>query len=320
MRTLLMGLMLALEGAFGQAQNPGMQATQQAQLAAQIAQQASDQAMRDAQQASQTAQNAQQQAMQNTQCYWWSAATPKFSVKTGTYSSVVTVKIKDATRGAVIYYTTDGWMPTAASTRYTGPITIGSTASLQAIAISPDGGRSRVATAVYTLKGVPPAPFVAQKVASAPDAAAASSPPAKVLLVRGTAVPLVFVSNVSSKTADVGDKISLTLAEDLKAEDVVVVKKGSRSVATVTQVDRPGVMGVPGEVFFQVDYLQAGSAPIKLRGTAAKQGQDKGSKAAGLLVFPVPVALLVRGKDAEVEQGTSFTAFVDADTLLPPAN
>ncbi len=32
--------------------------------------------------------------MQNTQCYRCSAATPKFSVKPGTYSSAVTVKIK----------------------------------------------------------------------------------------------------------------------------------------------------------------------------------------------------------------------------------
>src|SRR5260370_40973207 len=111
MRTLLIGLMLALEGAFGQAQNPGMQATQQAQLAAQIAQQASDQAMRDAQQASQTAQNAQQPAMQSTQCYRRGTATPKFSVKDDTYSSVATVKIKDATPGAVPYYTTGAWMP-----------------------------------------------------------------------------------------------------------------------------------------------------------------------------------------------------------------
>jgi len=35
----------------------------------------------------------------------------------------------------------------------------------------------------------------------------------------------VIASDVSSRTADVGDKISLTLAEDLKAGDAVVVKK-----------------------------------------------------------------------------------------------
>jgi hypothetical protein len=131
----------------------------------------------------------------------------------------------------------------------------------------------------------------------------------------------VIASDVSSKTAEVGDKISLTLAEDLKAGDVVVVKKGTPAVATVTEVDKTGMGGAPGEVLFQVDSLQAGSVLIKLRGAAAKEGQDKVGKAVGLMFVPVvPVGLFVRGKDAEIKQGTSFTAFVDADTLLSPAN
>ncbi len=316
MRTFPILLTLVLGVASAIAQDPGIQAAQQA---AQAAQQANDQAIRDAQWASQTAQSAQQ-PMQNTQCYRCSTATPKFSVKPGTYSSAVTVKIRDASRGAVIYYTTDGWTPTAASTRYTGPITIDSTTSLQAIAISPYGRRSRVATAVYTLNGVPPMPAAPQSGPAGPNPTAAASASAKVLMAKGTAVPLVFASDVSSKTADVGDKIPLTLAHDLKAEGVVIAKKGTPSVATVTEVDRPQMMGVPGEVFFQVDYLQVGGTVIKLRGTAAKEGADKEVKAAALMALPVPVAPFVHGKDAEIKQGATFTAFVDADTFLPPAN
>jgi hypothetical protein len=310
-------LALALVGASALAQDPGMQAAQQA---TQAAQQANEQANRDAQLASQMAQNTQQQSMQNTQCYRCSAATPKFSVKPGRYSSPVKVKIRDASRGAVIYYTADGWTPTAASTRYTGPITIDSSTSLQAIAISPYGGRSRVAIAVYTLNGVPPTPPAPQSVPAVPNPAAAASGSAKLLLAQGTAVSLVFASDVSSQTADVGDKISLTLAEDLKAGGVVIAKKGTPSVATVTEVDKPHMMGVPGEVVFQVDYLQAGDTLIKLRGTAAKEGRDKEAKAAALMAIPVPVALFVHGKDAEIKQGATFTAFVDADTFLPPVN
>jgi hypothetical protein len=71
---------------------------------------------------------------------------------------------------------------------------------------------------------------------------------------------------------------------------------------------------------FQVDYLQAGDTLIKLRGTAAKEGHDKEAKAAALMAVPVPVALFVHGKDAEIKQGATFTAFVDADTFLPPVN
>lgn len=331
MRTYLTLLTLALVAAFALAQDPGMQAAQQAtQMATQAAQQANDQMMQAAQQANQQAmQNAQQAAQNTSSCYRCGAAAPKFSVKPGAYSAAVTLKIKDSTRGAVIYYTTDGWTPTAASTRYMGPITIDSTTTLQAIAISPYGGRSRVATAVYTLNGVPPTAPVAQSVVAAPNAppnevpnsASVPSASVKLLLPRGTAVPFVIASDVSSKTAEVGDKISLTLTEDLTAGDVVVVKKGTPAVATVTEVDKTGMGGAPGEVFFQMDSLQAGSVLIRLRGGAAKEGQDKVGKAVGLMFVPVvPAGLFVHGKDAEIKRGASFTAFVDADTLLSPAN
>src|SRR5439155_14647717 len=68
-------LTLALGAASAIAQDPGIQAAQQA---TQAAQQANDQAIRDAQLATQSA---HQQSMQNTQCYRCSAATPPSPVK-----------------------------------------------------------------------------------------------------------------------------------------------------------------------------------------------------------------------------------------------
>lgn len=322
MRTFPTLLTLVLGGASALAQDPGMQAAQQAtQMATQAAQQANDQMMQAAQQANQTMMQNAQAARNTPQCHRCFAAKPKFSVKPGAHSKAVTLKLKDSTRGAVIYYTMDGWTPTAESHRYVGPITIDSTTTLQAIAISPYGGRNRVATGVYTLNGVPTTAPVSQTVVAALNLAAEPSAPAKLLLARGTAVPLVFASDVSSKTADVGDKISLTLAEDLKIGAVVVVKRGTPAVATVTEVDNTGMGGAPGEVFFQVDSLQAGSVLIKMHGAVAKEGQDKVGKAVGLMFVPfVPVGIFVHGKDAEIKQGASLTAFVDADTMLSPAN
>jgi Chitobiase/beta-hexosaminidase C-terminal domain len=321
MRTLMMGFTLLLVVASMQAQDSGMQAAQQAQMAAQQAtQQAIQQTQMASQQASQAMQNAQQAAMRNSGCDRCSAK-PKFSLKSGTYSSGVMVRI-NSTRGAVIYYTTDGWTPTAASNQYSGPIAIDSTTTLQAIAIWSNGPRSRVATAVYTLNGVSATSSAGMSAPATSNAVAAGSSSGKLLLAQGTAVPLVFTSDLSSRTAGAGDKISLTLAEDLKAGDVILVRKGTPSVATVTEVDKPRMMGVPGEVFFQVNDLQADGALVKLRGSAAREGQGQEVKAGVLLVAVpvVPVALFVHGKDAEIKQGTPFTAFVDTDTSLSPAN
>jgi Chitobiase/beta-hexosaminidase C-terminal domain/Beta-propeller repeat/NHL repeat len=78
-------------------------------------------------------------------------STPTFSPAAGTYTSAQSVTIADTTPGAVIHYTIDGSTPTASSTQYIAPISIGVTQTLQAIAIAPGYASSAVASALYTI-------------------------------------------------------------------------------------------------------------------------------------------------------------------------
>jgi hypothetical protein len=86
------------------------------------------------------------------------AATPSFSVATGTYAAAQTVTINDATAGATVYYTTNGTAPTTSSTQYTAPVTVSSTETLMAAAIAPGYLLSAVASASYTITPPPPPP------------------------------------------------------------------------------------------------------------------------------------------------------------------
>jgi hypothetical protein len=79
------------------------------------------------------------------------AATPTFSVAPGTYNSAQMVAISDSTQGAVIYYTINGSTPTTASAVYSGPITVSSTETIEAIAVASGYSQSVVATATYTI-------------------------------------------------------------------------------------------------------------------------------------------------------------------------
>ena len=79
------------------------------------------------------------------------AASPTFSVVAGTYSAIQTVMISDATAGASIYYTMDGTTPTTASTLYSGPLTVASTLTLEAIATASGSSRSAIACAAYVI-------------------------------------------------------------------------------------------------------------------------------------------------------------------------
>jgi hypothetical protein len=78
-------------------------------------------------------------------------ATPTFSPAPGSYTSAQSVTLSDATSGATIYYTTNGTAPTTSSIQYTGPITVSSTETLQAIAVETGDSNSAVASAAYTV-------------------------------------------------------------------------------------------------------------------------------------------------------------------------
>jgi sugar lactone lactonase YvrE len=82
-------------------------------------------------------------------------ATPTFSPTAGTYTSAQSVTIADTTAGATIYYTTNGASPTTASTKYTGPIKVSATETLEAIAVATGYSQSAVAAGAYTLATTP---------------------------------------------------------------------------------------------------------------------------------------------------------------------
>lgn len=281
------------------AQDAGMMAMQASQQAQQAAEQANQQAAMAAQQANQIAMQNGQAAAQEPVCR--NVAKPRFSVKRGTYSSAITLRMKDATRGAVIYYSTDGWTPTPRSLRYSGPITLSSTATLQAIAVTPNNERSPVVSVVYTFTGTAPEPVSTIFPAGAPG-----SP----VMMPGTPLPLVFTAAVTSKGLQVGDPLPIALAQDLTVGGAVVAGKLTPVLATVTHVDNNRVNGLPGTLTFEVHSMKLkDGTTLLLSGTETKEGQSRTRTASNASIIPLG-GLLVHGQDAQISAGASLIAFV----------
>jgi hypothetical protein len=81
------------------------------------------------------------------------AATPTFAPGPGGYGHAQSVTISDATPGATIYYTTDGTTPTTGSPQYSGPISVGTNMTINAIATATGFVQSAVATGTYVING-----------------------------------------------------------------------------------------------------------------------------------------------------------------------
>lgn len=85
--------------------------------------------------------------------------TPTLSPTPGVYATGPTVTIADSLSGAAIYYTTNGTPPSASSTRYTAPFTVGATSTVQAVATAAGLNTSGVVSGTYTIGTAPTIDF-----------------------------------------------------------------------------------------------------------------------------------------------------------------
>lgn len=94
----------------------------------------------------------------------------------------------------------------------------------------------------------------------------------------GTEVPLVFAADLNSKTAVDDDTVNMTLAEDLKVGDVIVVKKGAPAVAAVTNAKKAGMIGKPGELSIRLEYLTPTINACACTVTKEKRGKGRSAR------------------------------------------
>lgn len=78
---------------------------------------------------------------------------PSFSVPAGSYGPTQSVALSSLTPGAKIYYTTNGSTPTTGSTLYSGPISVSSSETIKAIAVTDGVNNSNVSSAAYVING-----------------------------------------------------------------------------------------------------------------------------------------------------------------------
>jgi hypothetical protein len=141
----------------------------------------------------------------------------------------------------------------------------------------------------------------------------------KILVADGTDVYLAFDEDLSSKTANDGDTVTLVLTEDLKVGEVVVAKAGAKAVGEITNAQKAGMLGKAGELNMRLDYLKVGTAKVHLRGTKGGEGKSGTGGAIALSLLVSPLFLLMKGKEIKVAKGAALHAYVSDDISLPQA-
>jgi hypothetical protein len=140
----------------------------------------------------------------------------------------------------------------------------------------------------------------------------------------GTPVVLRLTRELSSASDRAGDKVDFEIVDDVKVKDLVVIPKGGRAWATLTEVQKKRRLARGGKLGVRIDEVRlADGERIPLR--AVKENKGGGHVgvmtgaivASGILFFPAaPFFLFMHGKEAKILKGTAVTAYVNGDTEL----
>lgn len=138
-----------------------------------------------------------------------------------------------------------------------------------------------------------------------------------VILESGTRIPLELADNVSSGVNNEGDQINFIVTEDIKLEDTVLIKEGTRATGIISELSPRGRIGKAGNMTITFDYAKAvNGKKVPLTGMITKKGEEKIILSAALSFLLTPFCLLIRGTDARFPANYPVIARVDRDTII----
>ena len=128
-----------------------------------------------------------------------------------------------------------------------------------------------------------------------------------------------FLEKIGPGKSRKGDSVNIDLLDDFTIDNYLIAPKGSRIVAEVAEVTRPGAFGRKGEVKVALKYLQVlGPEEVMVKfidpGTLGKGGEKNVAAAAGTSIVSTAIlgpvgllaGLLIRGDSLDVKERTQF--------------
>jgi hypothetical protein len=177
------------------------------------------------------------------------------------------------------------------------------------------------AQAVAPQGSIQPAPAAA--IAPAAPQAAIIAPATGTVLRAGTEVPMRLEEGLDSndKSLREGQQFRMTVANDVRLGNVVVIPAGSIGTGEVTDIRRKGMWGKSGRINARVLSVRVGDRLIRLTGNFNDKGVTGTAGVVAAIAF-VPIAgFFMTGTSAKLPAGGGVRAFLDEDlAVVMPAS
>jgi hypothetical protein len=147
----------------------------------------------------------------------------------------------------------------------------------------------------------------------------------KLLVKDATPIKLKLKRGVYSQYAKIGDEVVYLVEEEVLVNGKIIVPEGAIVQGKVVSAEHKRRMGRGGKIDISADSIKLfNSQSIPLRAFQKARGGGQGLDMSGEMLAAAsltlgvgaPFVLFKHGKDIEIRQGSSFTAFVNGDTWL----
>ena len=146
-------------------------------------------------------------------------------------------------------------------------------------------------------------------------ATAAAAPPsavnAAVVLADGIPIRLTLVANIPNDAPE-GDVLEFTVADDVRAGEAVVIRKGAEATGAIVDAAKKKLLGMGGKMTFRlntVDAVDGQKITIRTMPAKRKDGVTKSSVDSGVGT---------KSKDVAAVAGTAFIGYVDGAKAVMP--
>jgi hypothetical protein len=165
---------------------------------------------------------------------------------------------------------------------------------------------------------VQPTQATAPTIAPAAPQAVILAPAAGSVLRAGTEVPLRMEEGLDSndKSLREGQQFRMSVANDVRLGNVVVIPAGSPATGEITDLRRKGMWGKSGRINARVINVRVGDRLIRLTGTFDDKGVTGTAGVVAAIAF-VPIAgFFMTGTSAKIPAGGGVKAFLDEDLTI----
>lgn len=144
----------------------------------------------------------------------------------------------------------------------------------------------------------------------------------EVIIPNGTKISARLEQTLTSATAEQGQQVQLSVTENVRVGDTIVIAQGAPAIGTVVLAQEKRSMGRTGKLDFSIDKVRVVDGDfVPLRYTMQKReggskGVSTGVMTAGVAVLFWPAApfiLLRKGKDVTINRGVTLEVFTDQD-------